>query len=357
MTQEKKDRETIRENPSYFLSLPPERKTENVCWEAVNADAENIRHVDEGTLTYEIVGIALSSKPEVLREIPHEALKNLLPYILNDNDEMLATLPKDVLTADLYHAIVKENGHNLQHVPEGMKTPELCRTAFFSTQDLGFDHCAILNYIPYPEVCLEGLKDSINSLDAIDLAHTLRPEVINKEIAGFLVGHDGCCLSCIPVHLQTEELAMQAVSVSGNQALSYTTVREDLKTEKVYLAGMGKDSFQSYLHIPEQKRTPEICLVAEKLYPQLFEKRPEVIPEHVKQGCNIYTLSKTLEGATGKKYDVEEVKRLYNGGTLRADRFITPGGTLRNQKVYFDKEKKEFSFKPLKQEKRKGFRR
>ena len=274
-----------------------------------------------------------------------------------NNGGMPARLPEDALTAEQYHAIVKENGHDLRHVPEGMKTPEMCRTAFFSTQDLGFDHCGILQYIPYPEVCLEALKDSEGHVDMTDLARMLRPEVIDKEIAEFLVGHEGCCLSRIPVHLQTEELALQAVGVSGNLALAYTTVREDLKTEKVYLAGMGEGCFQSYLHIPEQKRTPEICLVAEKLYPDLFAKRPEVLPEHVKKGCNVYTLGKALKGATGQKYSVEEVKRLYGGGTLRAERFITPDGTLRNQLVRFDKDKKEFTFKPLKKEQTKGFRR
>lgn len=356
MTQEDKDREAIRENPSFFRSLPPERKTENVCWEAVNADTDNIRYVEEKTLSYEIVGIALSDNPEMLREIPQGALKRLLPYILADDGDLMATLPKDVLTADLYNAIVKENGHNLQHIPEGMKTPDMCRTAFFASQDLGFDHCVILNYIPYPEICLVGLKDSLNGPDMISLAQTLRPETIDKEIAGFLVEHDGCCLSCIPVHLQTEELALKAVSVSGNQALGYTTVREDVKTEKVYLAGMGEDCFQSYLHIPEQKRTPEICLVAEKLYPQLFKEKPEVVPDHVKTGCNLYTLGKTLEGATGKKYDVDEVKRLYNGGTIHAESFITPGGLMKDRLVRFDKDKKEFSFSPMKQQQRKGFR-
>ena len=97
------------------------------------------------------------------------------------------------IMAEQYHAIVKENGHDLRHVPEGMKTPEMCRTAFFSTQDLGFDHCGILQYIPYPEVCLEALKDSEGHVDMTDLARMLRPEVIDKEIAEFLVGHEGCC--------------------------------------------------------------------------------------------------------------------------------------------------------------------
>lgn len=357
MKQENIDREKIRENPPYFLTLPPERRTESVCWEAVNANPDNIRYMDEKTITYEIMGIALSEKPEVLHDIPYGSLQKLLPYILSDDDEMLATLPKEALTEDLYKAILKENGHNLRHVPMGMRTPEMCRIAFYSSQDLGYDHCDILQHIPYPDICLEGLKESVGKVDLIDLARMLRPEVINKEIAEYLVGHDGCCLSCVPLHLQTEGLALKAVSISGNQALTYNTVREDLKTEKMYLAGMGKDCYQSYLYIPEQKRTPEICLVAEKLYPWLFEKRPEVLPERVKTGCNVYTLNKILEGATGKKYGVEEVKRLYYGGPLRAERFITPRGVLRNQQVHFDKEKKEFSFTALKQERKKGFRR
>lgn len=357
MKQENRDREMIRENPSYFLSLPPERRTENVCREAVNANPDYIRYVDEKAITCEIMGIALSRKPDVLHDIPYGALKNQLPHVLADDDGMLARLPKDTLTEELYEAIIKENGYNLRHVPMGMRTPEICRLAFFSSQDLGYDHCGILQHIPYPEVCLEALRDSAGKVDMIDLARMLRPETINKEVAEFLVGHDGCCLSCVPLHLQTEELALKAVSVSGNQAMVYNTVREDLKTEKVYLAGMDEGTFQSYLHIPERKRTPEICLVAEKLYPHLFVKRPEVLPEHVKTGCNVYTLGKALEGATGKKYEVDEVKRLYNGGTLRAERFITPDGTLKNQQVRFDKEKKEFSFQPLKKELKKGFRR
>lgn len=356
MKQEKVDIKAVQEKPACFRNFPPERMSENVCWHAVDAEPKNIRYVPERMLTYEIIGNALTKNPEVLRDIPHKPLMNQLPAILADNEELFGKLPKDVLTAEMYHAIAKENGYNLQYVPEGMKTPDMCRTAFHASSDLGYEHCAILAYIPFPEVCLESLKDSVGGIDTIDLARTLRPEVINKEIAEFLVGQDGCCLSCIPVHLQTEELALKAVSVSGNQALAYTTVREDLKTEKVYLAGMEKDCFQSYLHIPEQKRTPEICLVAEKLYPDLFRKRPEVLPDTVKTGCNVYTLSKTLEGATGEKYDVEQVKRLYNGGTVQAKNFITPGGVLRNQEVCFNKDKKEFSFKPLKQEQKKGHR-
>ena len=36
--QEDADIKSVQENPGYFRDLPPERKTENVCWHAVNAE-------------------------------------------------------------------------------------------------------------------------------------------------------------------------------------------------------------------------------------------------------------------------------------------------------------------------------
>ena len=276
--------------------------------------------------------------------------------MLKESPENFCDIPAEYRSPALCMAAVKAWGYNLESVPEGLKTKEMCREAFEASPDLGYEHCAILAYIPFPDVCLEKLKDNVGRLDMTDLASALRPEVINKEIADFLVGLDGHCLSYIPIHLQTEELAIQAVSVSGNQVLHSRNVREDLKTEKVYLAGMAEDCYQSYLHIPYSKVTPEICLVASKMYPSLFQTRPDMLPAHIKNGCNLYTLNKMLERATGEKYEVEQVKKLYNGGTIQAKSFITPGGTLKNQEVRFNKDKKEFSFQPLKQEKKKGLK-
>ena len=86
---------------------------------------------------------------------------------------------------------VKAWGYNLESVPEGLKTKEMCREAFDASPDLGYEHCAILAYIPFPDVCLDMLKDSIGGPEMTDLASALRPEVIDKEIADFLVGQDG----------------------------------------------------------------------------------------------------------------------------------------------------------------------
>lgn len=144
-------------------------------------------------------------------------------------------------------------GYNLGIVPEGMKTREMCREAFNANPDLGYEHCAIISFMPFSDVVLECLKDSAGGTDMTDLATVVRPEVMDREIAGFLVGKDGHCLQYVPVHLQTEELALTAVRTSGNAVLQHRNIREDIKTEKVYMSGMEKDCFQSFLHIPPGK--------------------------------------------------------------------------------------------------------
>lgn len=278
--------------------------------------------------------------------------------MLKERPERFEEMAASYKSPDLCMEAVKLDGYNLEFVPEGLKTKEMCREALTASPDLGYGDFVILAHVPFSDVCLEGIKHFENGLDMMDIATVLRPEVIDKELAEYLVGKDGCCLSRIPLHLQTEELALKAVSVSGNEVFGYLTVREDLKTDKMYLAGMENSDYQSYLHIPERHRTPEICLVAGKLYPDLFELRPDTIPQKVKDGCNVYTLNGMLEKATGMKFEIEQVKRFYEGEAMPVKSFITPEGTRKNQEVHFDKNKKEFFFKPLviSEQKKKGIK-
>lgn len=267
--------------------------------------------------------------------------------MLRSDPESFREIPTEYKSPSLCMEAIKLDGYNLEFVPEGLKTKEMCREALTASPDLGYEDVVILAHVPFPDVCLEGVKHFENGLDMMDIAAVLRPEVIDKELAEYLVGKDGCCLSRIPLHMQTEELALKAVAVSGNEALRYLTVREDLKTEQVYLTGMENSSYQSFLHIPERHRTPEICLVAGNLYPDLFKLRSDVLPKKVKEGCNVYTLNGMLEKATGMKFEVEQVKRFYDGEPMPVKSFITPEGIQKNQEVRFDKNKKEFFFKPL----------
>lgn len=141
-----------------------------------------------------------------------------------------------------------------------------------------------------------------------------------------------------------EALVMKAVSVSGNSVLAYRTVLDELKTEKAYIAGLSA-GFQSFLLVPKDRRTPDICLAAEKMYPDLFRIRPDALPENVRNGRNIFTFSRILEKATGNKYDYEALKSVYEGRPLAVSRFLAPEGVMKECTVRYDKEKGRFQYK------------
>lgn len=182
----------------------------------------------------------------------------------------------------------------------------------------------------------------------------MRKETINREIAKYAIKEDGYSLSHIPIHLQTEELVCMAAKNTGNAALASTGVRHDLKTEMAYHQGMDKDLAHTFLMIPLEARMGEHCLLAEKWYPALLEKRPEVVPEKIRNGCNVYSLNRKMEQSTGSKYSAGQIIALYNDQLLSVKEIETLKGKLKNVAVLFNKEQMKFTFSPLKQKMKKG---
>lgn len=261
-------------------------------------------------------------------------------------------LPNERKTNQVCMAGVQASGYNLEFVPEGMKTEEMCRQALKASPDLGFEHAEILAHVPYPAVCLEAMKEFSDHVDCVDLIRNLRKEVINEDIAMFAVTQDGNCLAAIPLHLQNDALACQATITSGNSVLASRNIREDIKTENAYKCGLNEELFQSFLFIPKEKRTPDHCLTAWKWFPEQIAKRPEEIPDHVRSGCNVFSLNAKMEQCTGSKFEFCQMENFYNGTPLKVKSIQTPKGELKDTMVKFDKEKQEFTFSPAKQEKK-----
>lgn len=112
----------------------------------------------------------------------------------------------------------------------------------------------------------------------------------------------------------------------------------------------------SFALFPKAERSPEICLLAEKLYPEETAKRPDLIPESVKNGCNVYSLCKMMEVRTGEKFTCQQMTDFYNGKPLNVRRMETPDGVQKDKAVKFDKEKQDFSFSAIRQERKRGLR-
>jgi len=131
-------------------------------------------------------------------------------------------------TAEVCRAAVEEDGWQLENVPEELKTPELCRKALETEAGFGNDfHRGLVQHIPSPEVCMEVLKEcrENNPEELYGVAVAIRPEVMNGEMADFLLPLDGRCISILPVHLQTPERVRVAVETSGMSAVGRAHAR------------------------------------------------------------------------------------------------------------------------------------
>ena len=203
-------------------------------------------------------------------------------------------------TAEVCRAAVEEDGWQLENVPEEMKTPELCRKALETEAGFGNDfHRGLVQHIPFAEVCMEVLKEcrENNPEELYGVAVAIRPEVMNGEMADFLLPLDGRCISILPVHLQTPERVRVAVETSGMSAVGRGGVPKSLLTPDVYVR-CAAHSRESLMMIPD----------------------------------------------------------FYNGKPLNVKRMETPGGVQKDKSVKFDKETGGFSFSDIRQERKRGLK-
>lgn len=224
-----------------------------------------------------------------------------------EQEERMYQVPLEMIcrhnrTAEVCRAAVEEDGWQLENVPEEVKTPELCRKALETEAGFGNDfHRGLVQHIPFPEVCMEVLKEcrENNPEELYGVAVAIRPEVMNGEMADFLLPLDGRCISVLPVHLQTPERVRVAVETSGMSAVGRGGVPKSLLTPEVYVR-CAAHSRESLMMIPWAERSPEVCLMAKTLYPDWVRNHPEFVPESVHNQDSVYTLNSLMESLTGK---------------------------------------------------------
>lgn len=117
----------------------------------------------------------------------------------------------------------------------------------------------ILPYIPYPDICLEGLKKfGMSFVDKFEIFASIAPEVMTGELALHGVGMDASCLSLVPVELRTEAVCLRAVSGDG---ILLHEVPEELRTERVCEAAVSSN-YLALEYVPKHLKTDRLCGMA-----------------------------------------------------------------------------------------------
>ena len=145
------------------------------------------------------------------------------------------------------------------------------------------------------------------------------------------------------------------METSGMSAVGRGGVPKSLLTPDVYVR-CAAHSRESLMMIPWAERSPEVCLMAKTLYPDIVKNHPEFVPESVHNQDSIYTLNSLMESLTGEKFSYRQMTDFYNGKPLNVKRMETPGGVQKDKSVKFDKETGGFSFSDIRQERKRGLK-
>ena len=348
--QEKKDIQMLIDTVCYwsqaYKDIPDKRKTECVSFAAVCASAESLSYVPPESMSDRVILSALERDGSMLLSVPEEKRTEEMYLTAIKNNQgcegILGELPKSMLTPELCQCAVESSGYNLEFVPEEMKTREMCRTSLYSSADLGYEDCDILQYIPYSDVCLEGLDGYIAGRDAKELIDLVHPKAFDSSIAGWFVEQEPLLFKRLPEHLQTEDIAEKAVkSVGGENLLDL--IEDCIKMPKVFQEAVMKE-FAS--NLPPNSTLAEVCLEIEKDNPGFWDEHRNMLPKNVSEECNVFTLNQKLEKVTSDNLSVEDVKTLFQGEPLLVEKIKTPQGVLEDQYLRFDKKERTLSVSP-----------
>lgn len=225
-------------------------------------------------MTMEEDGRALQFLPEVLRTL------DVCLAACQQNGTAMEFVPERLKTPGFCMEAVQADWRALQFVPEALKTPGLCMVA---VRGGGWALKVVPEALKTPELCMEAVRK--NGWALWWVPNALKTPALCMEA----VQQDGMALKHVPERLKTPALCVVAVR-ADRQALDYvpdciragarrpTADRRfpsSRKTGAVRISGIALG------YVPDDVKTPEICLAAVKsdgLEPCLRESGRELKP-------------------------------------------------------------------------------
>ena len=180
----------------------------------------------------------------------HEDLERLFTSGREIKPELLESLTEE-LRLRVYLAAVRKDGFALAHVPEKLRTEEICRAAIFRPRSRIMFEAELLDYVPEElrlSVCLAGVQER------------------------------GYVLYCLPEQLKTPEICLAAVQ---NDGLALQYVPEELKTEEICRAAVQQGG-RALEYVPEHMKTPQLCWEALQQARLVFQYIPENLQEEMR---------------------------------------------------------------------------
>ncbi len=319
--------DAFKRDSTAFCYMPDKYKTEKMCVEAYERTREKSDDILQLASVVENIPHT-SAYIDLLRKYndPDESsfiLISIKENVFNQeiadtavrlNKELICDIPDKFISEELAYMALKTDPVLLRAVPDRYKTEEICRQALFSKLE-EMDKARILRAIPYPDLILEALKsEGYKDCSPIMLLTYIERDVINTPIAMELIKRDARCLPDIPFHLKNENICMEAIKGAINMKPLYAIPR-DAMNDGVCTELVRKFPEAIRQLLPEDKKTPELCLMAVKQVESLQKYVPESIVNDPK--LNMYRFGMLVEEQISLNFT--QVKDLYEGKKVEID--------------------------------------
>lgn len=260
------------ENDGWALQFVPEQhKTKEICQlaleQVLNMDYEG--HAIVKYIPYPDIGLNIFKDAvdiydvsDILKTFPKEIInKEIALEAIKLDINNFGLLPQEIKTAGFYDEAVKINGWMLQHVPDEMKTPQMCLAAKDESLDLEYEYLGLVAYVPFPKVCMEYLKEAAGNIDVNEVFTAIRKSVLTPDIVQLAVDLDVNCFKFVPDNLKTEKLCLKAIQETGAFGEVFDYIPEHLRTKKIYKLAVETNE-KALKWVPEKKRSYQMCLSA-----------------------------------------------------------------------------------------------
>lgn len=319
--------QAIDKNSAAFIGLHQELKTQDICERAFdNARKET----DDPAYLRSIIGaipntdihIGLMQKfnksltvSDILKAIPENILnRKICQKAIGLQEYAIMDIPDRFKSEEMALKAFDADIYLLNNVPDRYKTKDLCVDAIIAASDDKAGYI-VLSGIPYPDIILESLKSDFKHIEVRDIVKFISKDVMNEDIASEIIRRDTSCLPEIPSRLKNEEICLLAIKGTKENIDPLYAIPYNAMTEKVCNELVNKFPQALAYILPEDKKSPEVCLMAVKQDESLRRYVPDAIANDYRM--NIYRFGMLVEEQVSLSF--KQIKDLYEGKKVEID--------------------------------------
>ena len=218
--------------------VPDRFKTQEMCIKAVSKDVNNIRYVPTELQVQEMWNLVVLKDVSNIIDVPEKFLtQEMCNLVMSKNINNIIYIPVQYQKQEMFELAVSKNANNIRYVPDGFKTQEMCKFAVSKNANN-------IRYVP--------------------------KKFLTQEMCKFVVSKNANNIRYVPKKFLTREIRNLIIFRIQN-------LRDEFKTQKLCDEAVSKYP-GNIKYVPDRFKTQEMCIKVLKIDVYIYSK---LIPKNM----------------------------------------------------------------------------